>query len=145
MRYSSRRAFSDKFCGPLPRALSYWAGAHSRRTHLSESMPSRCDSELMHSVSSDYRGEVFSLTGSVGSPIPKRIWQGRQYVIDLMRAAGLEPRVDPAGNIFGRRAGTDEALPPILFGSHVDSVPNGGNFDGYRACSRRSACSRRLA
>jgi N-carbamoyl-L-amino-acid hydrolase len=47
-----------------------------------------------------------------------------------MRAAGLEPRVDAAGNIFGRRAGTDGALPPILFGSHIDSVPNGGNFDG---------------
>jgi beta-ureidopropionase / N-carbamoyl-L-amino-acid hydrolase len=47
-----------------------------------------------------------------------------------MGAAGLEPRLDPAGNIFGRRAGTDGALPPILFGSHIDSVPNGGNFDG---------------
>jgi N-carbamoyl-L-amino-acid hydrolase len=55
---------------------------------------------------------------------------GRRYVIDLMRAADLEPRVDPAGNIFGRRSGTDGALPPILFGSHIDSVPNGGNFDG---------------
>jgi N-carbamoyl-L-amino-acid hydrolase len=55
---------------------------------------------------------------------------GRGYVIDLMRAAGLEPRVDPAGNIFGRRAGTEVTLPPILFGSHIDSVPNGGNFDG---------------
>jgi N-carbamoyl-L-amino-acid hydrolase len=55
---------------------------------------------------------------------------GRRYLIDLMRAAGLDPRVDPAGNIFGRRAGTDAALPPILFGSHIDSVPNGGNFDG---------------
>ena len=55
---------------------------------------------------------------------------GRRYVIGLMRAAGLEPRIDPAGNIFGRRAGTDGALPPILFGSHIDSVPNGGNFDG---------------
>ena len=55
---------------------------------------------------------------------------GRRYVIDLMRAAGLQPRVDPAGNIFGRRSGTDGALPPILFGSHIDSVPNGGNFDG---------------
>ncbi len=51
-------------------------------------------------------------------------------MIDLMRAAGLDPRVDPAGNIFGRRAGTDASLPPILFGSHIDSVPNGGNFDG---------------
>ena len=55
---------------------------------------------------------------------------GRRYVIDLMRAAKLEPRVDPAGNIFARRAGADASLPPILFGSHIDSVPNGGNFDG---------------
>ncbi len=55
---------------------------------------------------------------------------GRRYTMDLMRAAGLDPRVDPAGNIFGRRAGTDPSLPPILFGSHIDSVPNGGNFDG---------------
>jgi beta-ureidopropionase / N-carbamoyl-L-amino-acid hydrolase len=54
----------------------------------------------------------------------------RRYISDLMRAAGLDPRVDPAGNIFGRRAGTDPSLPPILFGSHIDSVPNGGNFDG---------------
>ena len=55
---------------------------------------------------------------------------GRKYVTDLMRAAGLDPRIDPAGNIFGRRAGTDPTLPPILFGSHIDSVPSGGNFDG---------------
>jgi N-carbamoyl-L-amino-acid hydrolase len=55
---------------------------------------------------------------------------GRTYVIGLMRAAGLEPRIDPAGNIFARRPGTEPGLPPILFGSHVDSVPHGGNFDG---------------
>ncbi|HXE90113.1 MAG TPA: Zn-dependent hydrolase [Terriglobales bacterium] len=54
----------------------------------------------------------------------------RAWVMDQMRAAGLEPRIDPAGNILARRAGTDAALPPILFGSHIDSVPNGGNFDG---------------
>lgn len=55
---------------------------------------------------------------------------GRQYVIGLMRAAGLEPRIDAAGNIFARRAGREATLAPILFGSHIDSVPNGGNFDG---------------
>jgi len=55
---------------------------------------------------------------------------GRKYVMDLMRAAGLEPRVDPAGNIYGRRRGGDATLSPILFGSHIDSVPSGGNFDG---------------
>jgi beta-ureidopropionase / N-carbamoyl-L-amino-acid hydrolase len=47
-----------------------------------------------------------------------------------MRAAGLEPRIDPAGNIFARREGREPSLPPILFGSHIDSVPSGGNFDG---------------
>ena len=55
---------------------------------------------------------------------------GRRYVMGLMTAAGLQPRVDAAGNIYGRRAGTDASAPPILFGSHIDSVPSGGNFDG---------------
>src|SRR5438445_5579949 len=43
--------------------------------------------------------------------------EGRRYVIGLMKAAQLEPRIDPGGNVFGRRAGTEPALPPILFGS----------------------------
>ncbi len=54
----------------------------------------------------------------------------RRYVMDLMRTAGLHPRVDAAGNIFGRRDGRDATRPPILFGSHIDTVPDGGNFDG---------------
>ena len=55
---------------------------------------------------------------------------GRRYVIDLMKGAGLRARLDPAGNIFGWRDGTAADAKPILFGSHIDSVPNGGNFDG---------------
>jgi N-carbamoyl-L-amino-acid hydrolase len=55
---------------------------------------------------------------------------GRRYVIGLMKAAGLQPRIDPAGNIFARREGSVPQLKPVLFGSHIDSVPNGGNFDG---------------
>src|SRR5262249_38226527 len=55
---------------------------------------------------------------------------GRAYVTTLMRSAGLEPRVDSAGNIWASRAGADAKLAPVLFGSHIDSVPNGGNFDG---------------
>jgi N-carbamoyl-L-amino-acid hydrolase len=50
-------------------------------------------------------------------------------VMTLMREAGLEVRVDPAGNILGKRAGSAN-LPLLLFGSHIDSVPHGGNFDG---------------
>ena len=56
--------------------------------------------------------------------------EGRRYVMGLMKSAGLEPRIDPAGNIFARRDGATPQLAPILFGSHIDSVPNGGNFDG---------------
>src|SRR5262249_13307217 len=54
---------------------------------------------------------------------------GRAYVIGLMRQAGLAVRIDPAGNIFGHRRGSEQ-LPVLLFGSHIDSVPHGGNFDG---------------
>lgn len=53
----------------------------------------------------------------------------RQFVMGLMHDAGLEVRVDPAGNIFGHRAGKGN-LPVLLFGSHIDSVPHGGNYDG---------------
>lgn len=56
--------------------------------------------------------------------------EGRRFVMQLMRDAGLTPRVDPAGNIFARRPGRQTGAPPILVGSHIDSVPNGGNFDG---------------
>ncbi len=55
---------------------------------------------------------------------------GRGYIKGLMRDAGLEVRVDAAGNIIGRREGSDPGLPVILFGSHIDSVPHGGNYDG---------------
>ena len=58
--------------------------------------------------------------------------QGREYVIGLMRAAKLEVSIDAAGNLVGRRAAAnnDDRLRPILFGSHIDSVPEGGNYDG---------------
>jgi N-carbamoyl-L-amino-acid hydrolase len=56
--------------------------------------------------------------------------QGRRYVIELMRSASLETRIDAAGNISGSRQGSAPALPPIIMGSHIDSVPEGGNYDG---------------
>jgi N-carbamoyl-L-amino-acid hydrolase len=55
---------------------------------------------------------------------------GRAVVIGWMREAGLETAIDPAGNILGRAEGKDPRLPSIMFGSHTDSVPGGGNYDG---------------
>jgi beta-ureidopropionase / N-carbamoyl-L-amino-acid hydrolase len=56
--------------------------------------------------------------------------QGRDYVMGLMRTAGLDVSIDAAGNIVGRRSGSDPALKPLVIGSHIDSVPEGGNYDG---------------
>ena len=55
---------------------------------------------------------------------------GRAFTQQLLRDAGLTPRIDTAGNIYARLDGTDRTLAPILIGLHIDSVTDGGNFDG---------------
>jgi N-carbamoyl-L-amino-acid hydrolase len=55
--------------------------------------------------------------------------EARGVVREWMREAGLDVRIDAAGNTFGSRPGS-ESLPPLLIGSHTDSVPDGGRFDG---------------
>jgi len=54
----------------------------------------------------------------------------RAWFAERMREAGLVVRVDTAANIIGRRGGTEPSLPPLVTGSHIDSVPDGGKFDG---------------
>lgn len=56
--------------------------------------------------------------------------QGRSHIITVMREAGLKVRIDEAGNIIGRKEGIAPELSPIVFGSHIDTVPNGGKYDG---------------
>jgi len=55
--------------------------------------------------------------------------RGRDLMITWMREAGLRVTVDQMGNIFGERAG-EPGHPPVMMGSHVDSVPTGGKYDG---------------
>lgn len=55
---------------------------------------------------------------------------GRRFAMDLMRDAGLAVEIDAFGNILGRRGGSELGAFPIAFGSHIDSVPEGGNYDG---------------
>jgi N-carbamoyl-L-amino-acid hydrolase len=55
--------------------------------------------------------------------------RARDRMVAWMRDAGLRVTVDRMGNVFGERAGT-EARPPVMMGSHVDSVPTGGKYDG---------------
>ncbi|BDG02477.1 Zn-dependent hydrolase [Anaeromyxobacter oryzae] len=56
--------------------------------------------------------------------------KGRDLVVSWARAAGLTVTVDRIGNIFMRRPGRAMGKPPVMMGSHVDTQPTGGKFDG---------------
>lgn len=103
---------------------------------LAQSVPSptadlRIDAERLNSWLRDL-GQI----GSTGDGGVERLAYSeddiaaRTYVLELMRTAGLETEIDAAGNLIGRRAGIDPSLAPIMLGSHIDSVPHGGNYDG---------------
>jgi beta-ureidopropionase / N-carbamoyl-L-amino-acid hydrolase len=56
--------------------------------------------------------------------------EGRDLFVSWLKEADLAVRVDDLGNIYGRLEGTDPDAAPVLMGSHLDSVPSGGRFDG---------------
>ena len=56
--------------------------------------------------------------------------QGRDLFVAWAKEIGCTVRVDAIGNIFARRAGTRDDLPPVVTGSHIDTQPTGGKFDG---------------
>jgi N-carbamoyl-L-amino-acid hydrolase len=56
--------------------------------------------------------------------------EGRQLLSRWAQAAGCTVRIDAIGNLFLRRAGSDEGLPVVMTGSHLDTQPTGGKFDG---------------
>ena len=56
--------------------------------------------------------------------------QARDLFAAWVSDAGLELQIDEMGNMFARRAGREDEAPPSMAGSHLDSVPNGGRFDG---------------
>lgn len=56
--------------------------------------------------------------------------QGRDLFVQWCETAGCSVQVDQMGNIFARRPGRDDALPPVMTGSHLDTQPTGGKFDG---------------
>ena len=56
--------------------------------------------------------------------------QGRDLVIGWAKQAGMTVTVDKIGNAFMRREGRNPALPPVMTGSHIDTQPTGGKFDG---------------
>ena len=77
-----------------------------------------------------YVDEVTGLTGVNRLTLTDTEAEGRRLVTHWFRSAGLTVRVDPMGNVFARREGTDPDAAPVLIGSHVDTVATAGAFDG---------------
>ena len=63
---------------------------------------------------------------------------------DWMTRAGLTPRQDAAGNQYGRREGREPGLPALLLGSHLDTVPDAGSYDGMLGVVMAIAVAERL-
>ena len=77
--------------------------------------------------------EVYAIGGGPGANRPgysPAEDEAHQLAGEWMREAGLETEVDPDGNLVGRRSGRRPELPEVWAGSHLDSVPRGGRFDG---------------
>ena len=71
--------------------------------------------------------------------------KGREYLIRRFEAAGLSTRIDASGNLIGTRAGTKPGRGTIMVGSHSDTVPDGGRFDGIAGVSAALEVARALA
>jgi len=67
--------------------------------------------------------------------------KGRAFFMKRMEEAGLAVTIDAAGNIVGRREGSVKGIPPIVIGSHLDSVPNGGRYDGALGAAAGLECA----
>jgi beta-ureidopropionase / N-carbamoyl-L-amino-acid hydrolase len=70
--------------------------------------------------------------------------RGRTWLAEQMRESGLRTHIDAAGNLIGRRDGKCASLKAILVGSHSDSVPSGGRFDGMAGIAAGIAIARAL-
>lgn len=82
-------------------------------------------------------GEIGAIPGTTGSnrqALTDDDKLGRDLFIKWAQEAGCRVRIDEIGNIFARLKGTDDSLPAVITGSHLDTQPTGGKFDGIYGC-----------
>ena len=77
-----------------------------------------------------YRDEATGLIGVNRLALSDADEEGRRRVIRWMKDADLEVSIDDIGNVFALRSGKEDTLAPVMMGSHIDSVPTAGRFDG---------------
>ncbi len=102
------------------------AGQSGNKIELLRVNQDRIESRIMELAryGRDENGHGYRVAFSKGDQ------EGRAWYMDQLRSAGMEVSIDYAGNIIGKRQGKNPVLKPIAFGSHIDMVPDGGNYDG---------------
>jgi N-carbamoyl-L-amino-acid hydrolase len=110
--------------------------ADTRRMHEKDTSGLRIDRDRLYRTLQElgrigsYRDERLGLDGVNRLALTPADGEGRRRVVAWMQELGLAVEVDRIGNVHGRRAGRDASLAPIMIGSHIDSVPTAGIFDG---------------
>jgi N-carbamoyl-L-amino-acid hydrolase len=99
----------------------------------------RADLDALAAIGRDPTGGI---TRPAWSPAHE---EARAWLLGRLADAGLDPRVDPAGNVFGRLAGAAAGRPVVMTGSHIDTVPRGGPLDGALGVLAGLECLRTIA
>jgi N-carbamoyl-L-amino-acid hydrolase len=95
---------------------------------------------VMETISGFSRGD----NGITRLALTEEEMQARRYVTEIMEKMAMKVRVDAIGNIIGRLDGTDPSATPVIVGSHLDSVPEGGRYDGVLGVVAGLAAIRRI-
>jgi beta-ureidopropionase / N-carbamoyl-L-amino-acid hydrolase len=135
-----RRAFNRTLAGALAGAAAATARAlpldatgplRGPAWLLDGTQPLRIDGSRLNGWLATLSGYGRNDLGGVTRPsYTEADLAARAWVRELMEAGGLDVSIDTAGNIVGRRDGSESELLPLSTGSHIDSVPEGGRYDG---------------
>ncbi|WP_419161451.1 Zn-dependent hydrolase [Candidatus Palauibacter sp.] len=120
----SRRRFGTLALGALGAAASPWPIRAARR------QPLLVDGERLNRRMGELARFSAAAEGTTRLAYSDEDRAARNWLSDIMSGLGLDVQVDRAANLIGRRPGADPSLAPILVGSHIDSVPAGGSYDG---------------
>jgi len=122
-------------CNDRPGQVAHRLG-HTQQRTMAEAPDMTIDAARLQQSLADlarigaYHDDVAGLTGVRRLALTDADAQGRRLVTRWFEHAGLAVSVDRIGNVYGRRAGCDDGASPVLCGSHIDSVPTAGAFDG---------------
>lgn len=133
--------------GPLPGlpARFAWVAALAAQAAFAQAPPA-VDGERLLRVMEAMRGYGGAPGGgSARTAFTEANREALRHLAGLMAEAGMEPRIDVAGNLIGVLDGAEPGLAPLATGSHIDTVPNGGHYDGVVGVAAAIEVARALA